>query len=98
MTSRRASPVRFVRDRILFARSRPSGCGLGGVSGWDDEGLEKMGGGREGVEGEGRGKERRAYEVVPQLGSRSIYFRICRLRYMCLLLCRPCIAFGGRIL
>ena len=37
------------------------------------------------------------YEVVHRPGSRSICFRICRLRCMCLLLCRRCIAFGGRI-
>ena len=45
----------------------------------------------------GGGEEGRAYEVAHLLGSRSICFRICRLRCMCLLLCRRCIAFGGRI-
>lgn len=44
-TSRRASPVRFVRDRILFVCSPPSGFVLGG--GGLDEG--ERGGERRGV-------------------------------------------------
>lgn len=66
------------------------------------EGMgRERGGKRRGQLGEGMGGregEGRAYEVIHQPDSHSIYFRTYRLRYMYLLLCRQCIASGGRIL
>lgn len=54
MTSRRASRARFARGRILFGRSRPSGCVLWWVSLGGERGKGNLGG-----EGGGREKGRR---------------------------------------
>ena len=52
-TSRRASPVLFVRGRIPIGRSRSSGCVLGPSVSEGDGGGKGKDGGREGLGGGG---------------------------------------------